>query len=205
MGYNREELEPVRCAIVRCMDKSTGRIIGDRVRRLRAEAHMSQEEVGEALPTVGHRPLTQAAISSIENGAKLPTPNGLIALARLFETSADYLLGLTDNAMSAADIESELRRGGLGGRLGDVFQTLSLPHRETVYLVAQGLAALEGVERGDDELTAQIAVVASSLVQIFGRVRAGQIFATIADSHPHLGGALLRWLESRSQDSAQLG
>jgi transcriptional regulator with XRE-family HTH domain len=62
----------------------------DRLRELRLENHLSQKEVAE------HLNIRQNTYSKIECGrAALKIPNA-IKLAFLYQTSLDYLSGLTD-------------------------------------------------------------------------------------------------------------
>ena len=63
-------------------------IFAKRVFELRKARGISQEKLGKA---VG---LSHKAISTIESGARSTTIEKLIALARYFEVSTDYLLGL---------------------------------------------------------------------------------------------------------------
>lgn len=61
-----------------------------RVKKLRKARKLSQKELAEALG------LTQTAISGIESGLRTTTIEKLILLAKFFEVSSDYLLGLKD-------------------------------------------------------------------------------------------------------------
>ncbi len=61
-----------------------------RVKKLRKEQKMNQQELGEALG------LTQTTISAIESGNRTTTIEKLILLAKFFDVSTDYLLGLKD-------------------------------------------------------------------------------------------------------------
>ena len=61
-----------------------------RIYELRKRRGLSQKELGDA---VG---LSHKSISTIESGARSTTIEKLIALARYFGVSTDYLLGLKD-------------------------------------------------------------------------------------------------------------
>lgn len=65
-------------------------IFAKQVFELRKARGISQEKLGKA---VG---LSHKAISTIESGARSTTIEKLIALARYFGVSTDYLLGLKD-------------------------------------------------------------------------------------------------------------
>lgn len=127
------------------MDDEPLGTIGERIKNLREETGLSQEELGAALAQVGYKALGQAAISHIEKGRKEPTPAGLVAFARYFGTSVDYLLGVTNNQLSSEDIEEELAAGGIGGRFERVMARLSPARREQVVEYADYLASLDQV------------------------------------------------------------
>ena len=68
----------------------TEKIFGCRIRELRKKRRLKQSEVGEA---VG---LSQKAISTIEGGQRTTSLGKLVLLAKFFNVSTDYLLGLKD-------------------------------------------------------------------------------------------------------------
>lgn len=61
-----------------------------RVKKLRKAQKLSQQELAEVLG------LTQTMISGIESGLRTTTIEKLILLAKFFQVSTDYLLGLKD-------------------------------------------------------------------------------------------------------------
>lgn len=61
-----------------------------RVKKLRKAQKLSQQELAEVLG------LTQTTISGIESGLRTTTIEKLILLAKFFQVSTDYLLGLKD-------------------------------------------------------------------------------------------------------------
>lgn len=61
-----------------------------RVKKLRKQCGLNQKELGEAIG------LTAKSISTIESGLRTTTIEKLILLAKYFDVSADYLLGLKD-------------------------------------------------------------------------------------------------------------
>ncbi len=65
-------------------------IFAIRVKELRKQKRLSQTELGEVLG------LTHKSISTIESGVRGTTIEKLILLAKFFEVSTDYLLGLKD-------------------------------------------------------------------------------------------------------------
>lgn len=66
------------------------RIFAERVQQLRVERGLKQKELGEEIG------LSQKAISTIESGTRSTTIEKLILLAKFFDVSTDYLLGLKD-------------------------------------------------------------------------------------------------------------
>lgn len=62
----------------------------ERLRALREDADINQTQLADAVH------VDQRSISFYETGRYEPTLDTLIALARYFHVSTDYLLGLTD-------------------------------------------------------------------------------------------------------------
>lgn len=63
---------------------------GTRLKELRNNKHMSQEELGNFL-NVG-----KSSISSYENGTREPSKEAIVKIAEIFGVTTDYLLGNTD-------------------------------------------------------------------------------------------------------------
>ncbi len=83
-------------------------MIGERLLKLRKEAGMTEEELANFLS------LTKYTISAYENDKSSPADEIKAQLAKLFDVSADYLLGLIDEPRSYK-VEME--------------QTMRFPHR----------------------------------------------------------------------------
>ena len=66
------------------------RIFGERLKQLRKDAGIGQNQLAEQLQ------LSNASISYWETGKQLPTIEAVFKLAVYFGVSADYLLGLKD-------------------------------------------------------------------------------------------------------------
>ena len=64
--------------------------IGKRIKEIRLEYGLSQQQFGKLLS------VSQDTISLWENGKSLPTTEFLIAIAKHFNVSADYILSLID-------------------------------------------------------------------------------------------------------------
>ncbi len=61
--------------------------LGTRLRSLRDEAGISQDELAEKLE------VHQTAVSAWERGTAIPTPAALLRLAEFHEVTVDHLLG----------------------------------------------------------------------------------------------------------------
>ena len=64
--------------------------IGNRLHELRMSKKLQQEQVADKLG------VTKAAISAYETGIRQPPYDILIAFAKMFHVSTDYLLGVSD-------------------------------------------------------------------------------------------------------------
>lgn len=67
------------------------RVLGQRIRRLRKQARLTQEELGKKLGC------SASTISLYESGHRSPDATMLIKLADVFNVSTDYLLGRVEN------------------------------------------------------------------------------------------------------------
>ena len=65
-------------------------IFNERLKELRLEKQLSQKELADLLST------GQSSISAWERGDREPLAHQLVDLARVFECSIDYLLGISD-------------------------------------------------------------------------------------------------------------
>ena len=65
--------------------------IYERLRGMREDRDLNQSQIGDALH------MSQRKISYIENGETKLTADEIIAFCRLYNVSADYLLGLPEN------------------------------------------------------------------------------------------------------------
>lgn len=66
-------------------------IFGSRIKSLRKQYSMSQSALAELLG------VSKTQISDLENGKTTTNLDRLVILSNHFNTSCDYLLGLTDN------------------------------------------------------------------------------------------------------------
>ena len=65
--------------------------IGKRIRELRKEMDCTQSKLADVLG------VTQDSISLWENGKRIPDTQYIITLAKFFDVTSDYLLGLSDD------------------------------------------------------------------------------------------------------------
>lgn len=72
-------------------------ILGYRLRELRKENKMSQEDLGKLLG------VTKVSISGYENGTRIPSLDVLHGILDVFSISADYLLGRELNVVCEED------------------------------------------------------------------------------------------------------
>ena len=77
---------------------SNNNIIGERIKELREQAGEKQEELGET--TFYDR----RCISYYERGLRMPKADTIAAIAKHYNVSADYILGLTDNVKTPCDL-----------------------------------------------------------------------------------------------------
>lgn len=93
--------------------------ISDRIRLLRTESHMTQEEFGRIFG------ISKPTVSFYEHGKSVPNDQIKTAIARYFGVSVDYLLGVTDSreltnpTPSAAQRPAEAAIAGELGSLSD--------------------------------------------------------------------------------------
>ncbi|MGG3210594.1 helix-turn-helix transcriptional regulator [Geobacillus stearothermophilus] len=85
-------------------------MLGDRLRKLRQEKKLTQEELGKKIN------VTKVSISGYENGNRTPDTETLQKLADFFNVTTDYLLGRTDDPTPPEqdDIPEELKDPKLG-------------------------------------------------------------------------------------------
>ena len=65
-------------------------VISERIKELRIEKGLSQMQLAQLLN------MSQSAVAKWELGKTEPTASAIISLAKFFNESADFLLGLTD-------------------------------------------------------------------------------------------------------------
>lgn len=69
---------------------------GARLKKLRQENFLTQDELARELEKLGCNTTTKCAISQYENNKRLPEAKTLVNIAKFFNVSIDYLLGNED-------------------------------------------------------------------------------------------------------------
>lgn len=72
-------------------------MICDRIKQLREQAGYSQAQLAKRLD------VTRSSVNAWEMGLSMPTTQYVVTLAKLFQVSADYLLGLTASSSIVLD------------------------------------------------------------------------------------------------------
>lgn len=68
------------------------REFGERLKKLRTNRHMTQDELGEIFES----PKAQSTVGTWERGVRQPSMEDLVRIAEFFNVSIDYLLGLSE-------------------------------------------------------------------------------------------------------------
>jgi len=72
-------------------------ILGYRLKELRKNNNMSQEQLGKLIG------VTKVSVSGYENGTRIPSMEILIMILNVFNISADYILGREKNVVCESD------------------------------------------------------------------------------------------------------
>lgn len=91
--------------------------ISDRIRLLRTESHMTQEEFGRIFG------ISKPTVSFYEHGKSVPNDQIKTAIARYFGVSVDYLLGVTDSRELTSPTPAASQRpaeAAIAGELGSL-------------------------------------------------------------------------------------
>lgn len=103
--------------------------LGDILAELREDSGFTQKDLSELLH------VSVSSISAYESGKRLPSIDVLIAYAKQFQVSTDYILRLTDNSESLSVFTEEFYHGKM---IGDVIFDLKKlqPEQRKALLVA---------------------------------------------------------------------
>lgn len=102
-----------------------------RIKQLREAKKLSQKRLAEQLK------VAQNTISSWEHGKREPDTETIKALTEIFDVTADYLLGLSDEKKSPAEVPAS---EGLKKELSDIMDDLDHEGQKALFQYAQFLA-----------------------------------------------------------------
>lgn len=89
------------------MEKKECSKFGDKLKELRKREKMTQSDLSNKLN------INRVTITKYETGERTPTTDDIISLAKYFNVSTDYLLGITDNATTDTDLQAVCNYTGL--------------------------------------------------------------------------------------------
>lgn len=107
-------------------------IVGQRIKQLREQKHMTQHELAELLDYK-----SKTSVSHMENGREIPRP-AIAKLARIFGVSPAYLMGWEDDPLpknvSAFKLKTDTKEGQKKAKeaLEKGFAQLASPQKEPV-------------------------------------------------------------------------
>lgn len=118
------------------MERSFFNSMGKRVRILREGRGLKQVELAHELSNYGIK-IGSPQISKIEADTAMPSVEVLVGLARALETSADYLLMLTDDPASSAQQDTITYISPEADEIAHIVDSLSADARRDVLAVVQ--------------------------------------------------------------------
>ncbi|OQB14694.1 MAG: HTH-type transcriptional regulator Xre [Firmicutes bacterium ADurb.Bin193] len=99
---------------------------GTRLRALRRENFLTQDELAKELEKLGCFATTKCAISQYENGKRFPDVKALRIIADFFKVSTDYILGNDD-------CEEEQKMLSLFRRLDEKGKQMTIAYATALY------------------------------------------------------------------------
>lgn len=155
--------------------------VGKRLAEARGK-EISQQGIADELKRYGIE-RTQGSISQIEKGVRLPSLEMFYVMVRHLGGSADYVLGLTDDPQSPADIEED--------RLGMAISRLPRDKREQVIGFAEYLASQEEAKSVEvsDGFKRWVAIT-EVLVRHRGKEGEVSVIDLLSSDYPDLAAAL---------------
>lgn len=108
--------------------------IGAILSELREERGLTQRELAE----IFH--LSTSTISAYETGTRMPVAENIIAYARYFDVTADYVLGLSSSLTPPSVLEEELQAGVTIGTTVEYIRTLLPTQRVSLLNILHDLS-----------------------------------------------------------------
>lgn len=87
--------------------ENEAKIISKRIKMLRRDTHMSQQDLAKKLTDVRGCEVGQSLVSKWESGMHTPERMNLLALAKIYNVSTDFLNGLSDDPGEFVEVEDE--------------------------------------------------------------------------------------------------
>jgi transcriptional regulator with XRE-family HTH domain len=116
--------------------------LGERIRSLRIEKEMSQEEIANMFGLKN-----RSTVSNWEAGRISPDHEIIVKLSQLFNVSTDYMLGVSDKRNQNEFIEIALKDGTVLNSYMELFDGLEPEDFEKVVKIIQGFKAKTEAEK----------------------------------------------------------
>lgn len=107
--------------------------LGERLNELRQERGITQQELAD----VFH--ISNSAISSYETGTRIPDVDFLLELAKFYNTSCDYMIGLSDSKLPSNILNSVIADQISYQCVIEKIQKLSIERRRTLLAILDDL------------------------------------------------------------------
>lgn len=107
--------------------------IGKRIKSLRNERHISQAVLSQEIS------VDKTTISGYERGRITPPLDVVVLLAKYFDVSTDYLLGITDYRYSAAHLGDPVCKGMTVGGFIDSYLALDSSSKNIIAVLVKKL------------------------------------------------------------------
>jgi len=148
---------------------------GLRIKFLRDSFGLSQDELAERMRKVSDNKVdvSKAFISSIEVGRAMPPLQMLIALAKVFGTTTDYILMLSDDSFPAGEREEKYLQPEADECAVIVEQLKSVYVRQAAVELSEVLAKLE--RRLNAHTTSDVAATLKLIEKVVGSRNLGAI------------------------------
>lgn len=115
---------------------------GEIIKMAREDADMKQKELASLLGVIPN------TVSKYENGNRIPDLDILIKIAKIFDISLDYLLGLSNSSVSTKYFDSEICKiEGLPVTYGDMIQTIKKLNPKSKLVILEHLKMVEIAEK----------------------------------------------------------
>ena len=122
------------------MNEDEMKLIGKRIKQLRLELNLTQEELAQKIVSVRGK----SSIANYESGSNLPSDEVKMKMCEIFNCSLDYLMCKSDirnqNKVDIEDIDMGFATG---------YKGLTDANKETLKNIMEGLLAKQELEDND--------------------------------------------------------